>query len=73
MLPKKYFRRKSIELMVRQAESSNNLVRSLNAFQLILLGIGAIIGAGIFVLTGTAASQSAGAAVVLSFALSGLA
>ena len=49
MLPKKYFRRKSIELMVRQAESSNNLVRSLNAFQLILLGIGAIIGAGIFV------------------------
>ncbi len=72
MLPKKCLRRKSIEVMISQAASSN-LVRSLSAFQLILLGIGAIIGAGIFVLTGTAASQSAGPAVVLSFALSGVA
>lgn len=73
MSSKKCLRRKSIELMIQQAESSHSLVRSLNAFQLVLMGIGAIIGAGIFVLTGTAASQSAGPAVVLSFALSGLA
>jgi len=49
------------------------LKRCLNSFDLILLGIGAIIGAGIFVLTGIAAATKAGPAVVLSYALAGLA
>lgn len=69
---KKYFRCKSIESLVKEADSSKSLERNLNAWQLILLGIGAIIGAGIFVLTG-AGSAHAGPAITLSFALSGIA
>ena len=48
------------------------LKRSLGAVNLITLGIGAIIGAGIFVLTGTAAANNAGPAVSLSFVLAGI-
>jgi APA family basic amino acid/polyamine antiporter len=63
-------------LAVLQRESSDEgehvLRRSLSAGQLVLLGIGAIIGAGIFVLTGTAAAQHAGPAIALSFVLAGL-
>ena len=54
------------------AEGKHGLKRSLGAFHLTMLGIGAIIGAGIFVLTGTAAAQYAGPAIVLSFVLAGL-
>src|SRR5688500_1302575 len=54
-------------------EGHETLHRSLGALNLTLLGIGAIIGAGIFVLTGTAAAQYAGNAIVLSFVLAGLA
>lgn len=50
-----------------------HLKRTLNAAQLVLLGIGAIIGAGIFVMTGTAAANYAGPAVILSFVLAGTA
>jgi len=50
-----------------------HLKRTLTARQLLLLGIGAIIGAGIFVLTGHAAAQHAGPAIVLSFVLAGFA
>lgn len=55
--------------------SSQNLGlrRCLSAFDLTLLGIGAIIGAGIFVLTGIAAATRAGPGIVLSYAFSGLA
>lgn len=49
------------------------LRRCLSAFDLILLGIGAIIGAGIFVLTGIAAATQAGPAIVLSYAIAGIA
>ena len=49
------------------------LRRCLTAFDLTLLGIGAIIGAGIFVLTGIAAATRAGPAIVLSFVVSGFA
>lgn len=52
---------------------SSELKRSLTAFHLILLGIGAVIGAGIFVITGQAAANFAGPAVVLSFVLAGIA
>ncbi|MGZ8377815.1 MAG: amino acid permease [Gemmatirosa sp.] len=53
-------------------EGAHTLKRSLTATNLVMLGIGAIIGAGIFVLTGTAAANNAGPAVVLSFILAGL-
>ena len=49
------------------------LKRTLTAKHLILLGVGAVIGAGIFVLTGQAAANHAGPAVMLSFVLAGFA
>lgn len=68
----KIFRKKTFEELSKEASSSNEgLIRSMGAFQLVLLGIGAIIGGGVFVLTGTAAFNHAGPAIVLSFALSG--
>jgi APA family basic amino acid/polyamine antiporter len=64
------FRRKALaDLMPEEGE--HGLKRALSASNLVLLGIGAIIGAGIFVLTGTAAAQYAGPAIVLSFVLAG--
>jgi basic amino acid/polyamine antiporter, APA family len=53
-------------------EGAHTLKRTLGAMNLVTLGIGAIIGAGIFVLTGSAAAQYAGPAVMLSFVLAGL-
>lgn len=50
-----------------------SLKRTLTAKHLVMLGIGAVIGAGIFVLTGTAAAQFAGPALILSFIFAGLA
>jgi APA family basic amino acid/polyamine antiporter len=55
-----------------RSEGSHSLVRTLGPYNLISLGIGAIIGAGIFVLTGTAAAQFAGPSIVLSFILVGI-
>lgn len=53
--------------------ASTGLLRCLTAWDLTLLGIGCIIGTGIFVLTGVVAAQHAGPAIVLSFILSGTA
>jgi APA family basic amino acid/polyamine antiporter len=53
-------------------QGAHTLKRSLGALNLITLGIGAIIGAGIFVLTGKAAALHAGPAVSLSFVLAGI-
>src|SRR5271165_5173335 len=59
-------------LMEEAADTSeHSLKRALGPLNLITLGIGAIIGAGIFVLTGSAAAQYAGPAIVLSFILAG--
>ena len=66
------FRTKSIE-QLQKAAADSGMVKSLGAMDLILLGIGCVIGTGIFVLTGVAAAQYAGPAVTLSFILSGLA
>lgn len=65
--------KKSIELLHHESESEHGLKRSLTATNLVMLGIGAIIGAGIFTLSGKAAATNAGPAVSLSFALGGLA
>ena len=65
---------KSIEQLVGDAESgAKALKRTLTSMDLTLLGIGAIIGTGIFVLTGTAAANKAGPAIVLSYVFAGLA
>jgi basic amino acid/polyamine antiporter, APA family len=68
------FKTKSIEQLVGDVEHGTKaLKRSLSALDLTLLGIGAIIGTGIFVLTGTAAANQAGPAIVLSYVAAGLA
>jgi APA family basic amino acid/polyamine antiporter len=68
------FRRKPAAALIADAEShSGGLKRALGARDLTLLGIGAIVGAGIFVLTGVAAAKYAGPAIVLSFVVSGFA
>ncbi|MFZ0663769.1 MAG: amino acid permease [Acidobacteriaceae bacterium] len=60
-------------IMAEAAETNENtLKRALGPINLVTLGIGAIIGAGIFVLTGTAAAQFAGPAIVLSFIIAGI-
>ncbi|MDR0547608.1 MAG: amino acid permease [Dysgonamonadaceae bacterium] len=66
------FVRKSIAAIQNEAEESNKLKRYLSTFNLTILGIGAVIGAGIFVLTGTAAAMHAGPSLVLSFIISAL-
>lgn len=53
--------------------SGTGLKRTLDAFDLTMLGVGAIIGAGIFVLTGKTAANAAGPAIVLSFVVAGIA
>jgi APA family basic amino acid/polyamine antiporter len=68
-------RKKSIDKLLSEIDGDGHgqsLKRALNAKNLVTLGIGAIIGTGIFVLTGTAAAVHAGPAIVLSFILSGL-
>jgi len=67
------FRRKSVTDLQAEAQTDHSLKRALGALNLTMLGIGAIIGTGIFVLTGTVAAQNAGPAVVLSFVLAGVA
>jgi basic amino acid/polyamine antiporter, APA family len=65
---------KSIEQLVGDVEHGTKaLRRTLTAVDLTLLGIGAIIGTGIFVLTGTAAANQAGPGIVLSYVMAGLA
>jgi basic amino acid/polyamine antiporter, APA family len=68
------FKTKSIEQLVGDVEHGGKaLRRSLSAWDLTLLGIGAIIGTGIFVLTGTAAANQAGPAITMSYLAAGLA
>src|SRR5437016_3981555 len=67
------FRRKSVTDLQAEALTDHSLKRALGALNLTALGIGAIIGTGIFVLTGTVAAVNAGPAVVLSFILAGIA
>src|SRR6516162_2688878 len=67
-------RRKPAEKLLAEAgPHTGGLKRALRAFDLTLLGIGAIVGAGIFVLTGVAAAHYAGPAIMLSFVVAGFA
>lgn len=65
-----FIRRKSIEQMQQEFEGGE-LKRTLGAWNLILLGIGCIIGTGIFVLTGRAAAEYAGPGIMISFIITG--
>lgn len=65
-------RRKTIE-QVQAEVGGSGLRRVLGPMQLVFLGVGSVIGAGIFVMTGAAAANYAGPAVMLSFVLAGLA
>lgn len=66
------FRTKSIE-QLKEAADRKGLRKTLGALDILLMGIGAIIGTGIFVLTGVAAARYAGPGIVFSFIVSGLA
>jgi len=67
------FRKKSINELLSEVSGEKSLKKVLGAFELTMLGIGAIIGTGIFVLTGIAAANYSGPALILSFIISGLA
>ena len=65
--------RKSVDDIVESGEGEQQLSKSLGALSITAMGIGAIIGAGIFVLTGQVASANAGPAIMLSFVVAGIA
>ncbi len=68
------FRKKSINELtaeVSESDKKNELKKSLTAWQLIFLGIGAIIGAGLFVRTAAAAANNAGPSVTIGFIVAG--
>lgn len=71
MSSSKYFIRKSVQTIQFESQTGD-LKRSLTAVNLISLGIGCIIGTGIFVMTGQAAAKFAGPAIILSFMAAGL-
>src|SRR4051812_26796909 len=72
------FIRKDLKSLIAEAsptltgEAAPKLKRTLTAFNLIMIGIGAIVGAGIFSLTGTAAAYYAGPGIVYSFVIGGI-
>ncbi|MBA3913741.1 MAG: amino acid permease, partial [Acidobacteriales bacterium] len=72
------FATKDMDTLMHEAEgegseSGSGLRRALGPLNLVTLGIGAIIGAGIFVITGQAAAQFAGPGILISFVLAGIA
>ena len=66
---------KPLEQLMQESQETgeHSLRRALGPINLLTLGIGAIIGAGIFVITGQAAAQFAGPAILFSFILAGIA
>ncbi len=75
---KSLFKKKNLDQVIAEAsdpqiaEGGHGLKRSLNAFNLTMLGVGGIIGAGIFSLTGAAAANYAGPGIVFSFVIGGI-
>jgi APA family basic amino acid/polyamine antiporter len=67
----KLFRRKPLHVLLEEMHGENRLRRILGPITLTSLGVGAIIGTGIFVLTGVAAHDKAGPALMLSFVVAG--
>lgn len=72
-MPKKLFLKKTLSQLLAESESNEHgLKRHLSALNLTLLGVGGVIGAGIFVITGTASALHAGPSIVISFILSAI-
>ena len=69
---KHIFARKDLEMLLAEMAGEHRLHRVLGPVGLTSLGIGCIIGAGIFVMTGRAAANDAGPAVVISFAVAAM-
>ena len=67
------FARKPVAMLLEEVRRDDRLRRVLGPWQLTSLGVGAVIGAGIFVSTGAVARQTAGPALMLSYAVAGLA
>ena len=65
------FKKKSLE-SVREASSVNSLTKTMGPIDMVLLGLGGIIGSGVFVLTGMVAAKFAGPAVIASYIIAGL-
>src|SRR5579864_4019529 len=63
---------KPLDLIMAESEKDNSLRRSLGPLSLVSLGVGGIIGAGIFTLTGVAAALNAGPGLVISFVLAAI-
>src|SRR6202795_3502315 len=72
MFWKQLFAKKSLETLFAEMAGENRLRRVLGPVGLTSLGVGAIIGAGIFVMTGRAAAVDAGPAIVLSYVVAGI-
>jgi APA family basic amino acid/polyamine antiporter len=72
MIWKQLFATKSLEVLLAEMAGEHRLRRVLGPIALTSLGVGAIIGAGIFVMTGRAAAQNAGPAIMLSYVVAGL-
>jgi basic amino acid/polyamine antiporter, APA family len=72
-MARQLFARKPLELLLKEMAGDHRLRRVLGPVQLTSLGVGAIIGTGIFVLTGVAAHERAGPAMMLSFVVAGFA
>ena len=66
------FRTKPIEHLIENSEGEHGLRRVLRPYELVLLGIGAVVGTGIFVITGVAAAEYSGPSIILSFVIAGL-
>jgi APA family basic amino acid/polyamine antiporter len=66
------FRTKPVEHLMQEANHDHGMKKTLTATHLVMLGIGCVIGTGIFVITGTAAALYAGPALTISFLLSGI-
>jgi len=66
------FRTKSVSKLMEHCQGDHALTRVLRPYELLLLGIGAVVGTGIFVITGVAAAEYAGPAIILSFIISGI-
>src|SRR4051794_30774806 len=73
MFWKQLFATKSLEMLDAEARGENRLRRILGPVGLTSLGVGAIIGAGIFVMTGEMAANAAGPGILVSFLLAGFA
>ncbi|MCC6417686.1 MAG: amino acid permease [Gemmataceae bacterium] len=71
-MAKQLFARKSLKLLLEEMRGDHRLRRVLGPVTLTALGIGAVIGAGIFVATGQAANQTAGPALMVSYMVAGV-